>query len=210
MEQLQICSGWTRGDLRQLAPRKKLLKNRTSSQHQVFEPSPHSLAWRVFHFTPSRAPIPQQFIQSDNRFVPSDRMRVAEAGRPIWPNIISLNAVNVESSGATSPNPSATNAFRPELRLIMDAARGKLPARISRPAPRICGAIAACCLSRKASKARCRQVSRRLWKRAAWASGSARAISTLRTMPSASPRSRSRIASWRWLWQRRAVLDSKW
>ena len=40
---------WTRGDLRQLAPRKKLLKSRTSTQTKSFEPSP-SLAWRVLHF----------------------------------------------------------------------------------------------------------------------------------------------------------------
>src|SRR5580700_4772807 len=40
---------WTRGDLRQLAPRKKLLKSRTSTQTEFFEPSP-SLARRVLLF----------------------------------------------------------------------------------------------------------------------------------------------------------------
>ena len=52
---------WTRGDLRQLAPRKKLLKSRTSTHSELFEPSP-SLARRVFYLPP-RASTPKQFTQ---------------------------------------------------------------------------------------------------------------------------------------------------
>src|SRR6266404_3738048 len=57
-------SRWTRGDLRQLAPRKKLLKSRTSTQLDFFEPSP-SLARRVFHFAPTAPPFPWQFRQPE-------------------------------------------------------------------------------------------------------------------------------------------------
>src|ERR1700687_3341545 len=54
-------SRWTRGDLRQLAPRKKLLKSRTSTQSGFFEPSP---LWRGgFFICPHAPPFPQQFSQ---------------------------------------------------------------------------------------------------------------------------------------------------
>src|SRR5215472_5730199 len=56
---LVSCWRWTRGDLGQLAPRKKLLKSRKHSDRSFLSPPP---LWRggFFVLSPSRAANPQQ------------------------------------------------------------------------------------------------------------------------------------------------------
>src|SRR5882724_874388 len=85
-----------RGDLGQLAPRKKLLKSFSSFPEDFLRPSEHSLARRAFCFLPPRCP--HRHRRTELRGLPCLRTT-------------SFAVASVPNSGAMRPARSARTAF---------------------------------------------------------------------------------------------------